>query len=102
MDSVSPQAAISPQKEPPEPKTVEIWCHAPEAHEVFIAGTFNKWDAKANQMSRVGQDWHVKLSVVPGFYSYNFVIDGKWVCDPNHMETHEWPPCRFLITHWLG
>lgn len=85
----------------PTRKPVEIWCHAPKAKQVFLAGTFNNWDPMATPMTRVGQNWKVILSVVPGLYSYNFVIDGKWVCDPNHMEPHD-TPCRFLITHWLG
>jgi 1,4-alpha-glucan branching enzyme len=92
-----------PKSESPTPgsKTVEVWCHAPGAHEVFLAGSFNDWNPKATPMTRHGENWHAKLSVVPGFYSYNFVIDGKWVCDPNRMEPHD-VPCQLLITHWLG
>lgn len=93
---------MSESKIDPRRKTVEVMCHAPGAHEVFLAGDFNGWDAKATPMTRVGENWKVALSVVPGMYSYNFVIDGKWVCDPNRMEPHDGGPCRLLITHWLG
>ena len=84
-----------------EAKGVEIWCHAPEAKKVFVAGTFNAWSKTATPMKRVGENWKAKVSVVPGLYDYNFVIDGKWVCDPNVMTPGD-RPCRFLITHWLG
>lgn len=57
---------------------------APWAHSVFLAGTFNDWDAKATPMLR-GDDgvWRVTLRLPPGFYHYKFVADGRWVCGPD-------------------
>lgn len=82
-------------------KTVEVWCHAPKAREVFLAGTFNNWNPKATPMTRIAENWKVVLDVMPGLYSYNFVIDGKWVCDPNQMEPGD-RPCPMFMTRWLG
>jgi 1,4-alpha-glucan branching enzyme len=84
-----------------EPKAIEIWCHAPDAHEVFVAGSFNNWNPKATPMKRIGSNWKAIVRVVPGLYTYNFVVDGKWVCDPDKMQPHDGGPCRFFITHWL-
>lgn len=83
-------------------KSVRIWCRAPPAGQVFLAGTFNDWSPTATPMKRMGDTRRAEVSVVPGLYSYNFVIDGRWVCDLNHMEPHGGGPCRLLITHWLG
>ena len=88
-------------KSVPKPEKIEIWCHAPDAHEVFLAGDFNGWDPRATPMKHIAENWKAVLKLVPGFYSYNFVIDGKWVCDPNRMEPHDGGPCTMLITHWL-
>ena len=50
-------------------------------------GDFNAWDSTATPMvPRSGGNWQVRLNVVPGLYRYNFVIDGKWVCDRRHMQ----------------
>ena len=57
-------------------------CHAPSANGVFLAGTFNNWDARATPLSRSGDGfWAVALDLVPGFYHYKYVIDGRWMCD---------------------
>ena len=95
-------ASTNPTGPKQEPKTVEVWCHARGAKEVFLAGDFNHWDPKATRMVRVGENWRAKLSIVPGMYSYNFVIDGKWVCDPRRMAPHAGPPCRILTTRFIG
>jgi 1,4-alpha-glucan branching enzyme len=86
--------------DPTQKRKVEIWCHAPDAKEVFVAGSFNGWNATATPMKRIGSNWKAVVEVVPGAYSYNFVIDGKWVCDPNRMPPGD-QPCRIQITHWL-
>ena len=60
----------------------EFQCHAPSAKAVFLAGSFNNWDARATPLSREGEGtWTVGLDLAPGFYHYKYVIDGRWVCD---------------------
>jgi hypothetical protein len=65
--------------------TVTMNLHAPEAHEVAVAGTFNKWKADANMLTKQENGiWTITIPLKPGEYSYMFIVDGKaWVTDPN-------------------
>ena len=57
--------------------------HAPDAKEVFLAGTFNDWNPKALPMHRTrGGEWAHTLDLPPGRYEYKFVIDGHWCSCP--------------------
>lgn len=57
-------------------------CYAPSATAVFLAGSFNDWDARATPLSRADDGrWVVALDLAPGFHHYKYVIDGRWVCD---------------------
>jgi hypothetical protein len=59
--------------------------YAPEAKQVAVAGTFNKWKTDADLLTR-GENgyWTISIPLKPGDYSYMFVVDGKaWVTDPN-------------------
>ena len=59
--------------------------HAPEAHHVSVAGTFNKWKVDANVLTKQENGvWTISIPLKPGEYNYMFVVDGKaWVTDPN-------------------
>ncbi len=52
--------------------------------EVFLAGTFNNWDPKRNQMKDTRGTGHYSTSIVvaKGEHEYKFVINGSWVIDP--------------------
>ena len=55
--------------------------HAPHAHSVCLAGTFNGWDPGAlPMMRRVTGEWTIELDLAPGRYEYKFVVDEKWCC----------------------
>lgn len=59
--------------------------YAPDAHQVSVAGTFNKWRIDANLL-RKGENgyWTISIPLPPGDHVYMFVVDGKaWVTDPN-------------------
>ena len=57
--------------------------HAPEAGEVFVAGTFNNWDAQARPLKRDAKGtWTTWMSLPAGIYEYRFVVDGAWQEDP--------------------
>jgi|SRR5579883_180386 1,4-alpha-glucan branching enzyme len=71
------------KKERHRAKRVEIFCFAPDAQQVFLAGTFNEWDPSRATMSKgEGGIWRVTLRLPIGSYEYKFVVDGKWVCEP--------------------
>ncbi len=59
--------------------------HAPAAHMVTIAGSFNRWDPARDRLS--GPDkagwWSITLPLGEGRHEYLFVVDGReWVLDP--------------------
>ncbi len=54
----------------------------PYAREVFVAGTFNNWDARKDQLVEGAKGWKVIKYLEPGTYEYRFVVDGIWVDDP--------------------
>jgi hypothetical protein len=57
---------------------------APDAKQVFVAGTFNNWSTTAHPMKRTTRDghWVLDLDLTPGTYEYKFVVDGQWCCEP--------------------
>jgi 1,4-alpha-glucan branching enzyme len=54
------------------------------AKNVFIAGDFNNWSGTALKMTKDGDDWVFKIHLRPGKHRYKFVVDGKWIVDPNN------------------
>ena len=65
--------------------TVRFVLAAPDAHEVSLAGTFNRWDAHATPLVRSGPTgvWTATLTLPAGQHQYAFVVDGvRWVPDP--------------------
>lgn len=64
--------------------TVQFIVHVPSAARVTVVGDFNDWNLTATPLQHASGDlWTVTVPLVPGRYSYNFVIDGqRWVTDP--------------------
>lgn len=70
-------------KQAPNGQLVHIEFSNPLAHRVCIAGTFNNWEAEAGKMDPLGDGtWAADLALKPGTYEYRFVVDGKWMPDP--------------------
>jgi len=58
-------------------------CFAPDAREVFVAGSFNDWNPRAMPLIGDGDGtWELELPLLPGRYEFKFVIDGAWCCEP--------------------
>ncbi|MDD2715952.1 MAG: isoamylase early set domain-containing protein [Candidatus Wallbacteria bacterium] len=72
-------------------RCVVFQVQAPEAAGVTLAGDFNNWDPKADELFNLGGGkWGVTLYLKPGRYQYKFVIDGlKWIEDSNSRETED-------------
>ncbi|MCS7466366.1 glycogen-binding domain-containing protein [Stieleria sp. ICT_E10.1] len=72
----------------------QFTCHAPDAKEVFLAGTFNEWKCDATPMSKDGAGkWTAKLELPAGRYEFKFVVDGQWCCETNCHAEGECPQC---------
>ena len=69
-------------------------CHAPDAKQVFLAGTFNDWKPDATPMVQgdTGK-WTAEVDLFPGRYEFEFVVDGDWVCEANCHAEGECPQC---------
>ncbi|MEI7661382.1 MAG: glycogen-binding domain-containing protein [Bacteroidota bacterium] len=52
-----------------------------EAHEVFLSGSFNSWATRNTPMHPCDSGWTVTMKLLPGKYSYKFIIDGRWTND---------------------
>jgi len=66
---------------------------APDAREVFVAGSFNDWHPSVAPMIPLGNGkWAKELMLAPGRYEYRFVVDGQWTDD---VTAREWIPNPF-------
>lgn len=56
---------------------------APEAQSVYVTGSFNDWslDESCRMRCENGR-WFVNVSLKPGVYKYQFIVDGRWREDP--------------------
>lgn len=56
-----------------------------DARKVLLAGDFNNWQPVSTPMTAEHPGiWRMSLPLPPGRYRYRFVVDGKWVTDPNN------------------
>ncbi len=65
---------------------------APQAKSVAIAGTFNSWDARKNELSGPDKNglWRIFLPLPQGRYEYLFIVDGRnWKPDPGAPEVDD-------------
>ena len=63
-----------------------------DAKKVLIAGDFNNWSPMSTPMvTNHAGSWKMQLPLQPGRYRYRFVVDGRWVTDPNntYVETNQ-------------
>lgn len=75
------------KKEHDQLKPTDISCVAPEAEQVFVAGTFNDWNPNGTPMHKIADGtWKVTLKLPTGSYEYKFIVDGRWVCEPGADE----------------
>ncbi|WP_066405920.1 S41 family peptidase [Flavisolibacter tropicus] len=59
----------------------------PNAKEVYVAGSFNEWNAGSHKMQRKGNSWVLTTEAEPGKVVYKFIVDGKWITDPDNTAT---------------
>jgi hypothetical protein len=60
----------------------------PGAGAVAVVGSFNGWSPAESPMTKKGDVWELTLSLLPGKYSYRFLVDQKkQVLDPSSKST---------------
>jgi 1,4-alpha-glucan branching enzyme len=82
------------QRNQPETKTfsqpcpVEFVFECIGAEHVYICGDFNDWQPTSLRMvgNPEGGLWEKRLTLPPGRHEYKFVVDGKWLHDPDARE----------------
>jgi 1,4-alpha-glucan branching enzyme len=57
-----------------------------EAHEVYLAGNFNNWSTLSDPMKFENGAWSIQINLEPGVWAYKFIVDGRWIVDPNNKE----------------
>jgi chromosome partitioning protein len=59
---------------------------APAHDPVQIAGDFNDWipEPLDFNITRGREEWRKKIPLAPGSYAYKYVINGKWIPDPDN------------------
>lgn len=70
-------------------KRVTFEIKAEKGHSVYLAGSFNNWDAKQKKLRYASGVYRTSILLPRGQYEYKFVIDDTWCVDP---ECTEWAP----------
>ncbi|WP_418604012.1 glycogen-binding domain-containing protein [Hwangdonia sp.] len=55
-----------------------------EAKKVVLSGSFNNWNEHELVMEKKDYGWKYVLPLSGGKHHYKFIVDGKWVLDPNN------------------
>jgi len=67
----------------PDKRRICLGLYAPDAQEVFVAGSFNGWQSSAMPLEKQASGrWVVELMIEPGRHEYRFIVDGQWTDDP--------------------
>lgn len=60
-------------------KKVVFSIFAPLSSTVFVAGSFNGWDASAFKLKKNSEGhWNGELALKSGRYEYRYLVDGNW------------------------
>lgn len=57
------------------------------ARSVALAGSFNGWRTNELFLSKTASGWELPYVLGPGNYEYKFLVDGKWISDPENPLT---------------
>lgn len=69
-------------------KMVTFSIFAPNAENVYLAGTFNDWSDSKHPLKKDRKgNWKKRLKLVAGKHEYKFIVDGEWTTDPENEES---------------
>ncbi len=54
------------------------------ARRVFLSGSFNDWSTLSGLMLKTDGGWILDIKLKPGAYEYKYIVDGRWMNDPNN------------------
>jgi len=54
------------------------------AKKVFLAGSFNNWSKDELSMEKKENGWELPLYLANGTHRYRFIVDRKWMADPDN------------------
>jgi len=54
------------------------------AKTVFLIGDFNDWNPNSLPMKKENGEWKYTVHLYPGKHVYKFIVDGKWIIDPDN------------------
>ncbi|MDP4208476.1 MAG: glycogen-binding domain-containing protein [Bacteroidota bacterium] len=57
------------------------------AKEVVLTGNFNAWNTGELFMEKTTDGWQLPYILAAGNYEYKFIVDGKWITDPDNPFT---------------
>src|SRR6188768_3273234 len=61
---------------------VEFRFYRPDATEVKVVGTFNRWNEQGLPMRSAGNGWWIaETSIAPGEHHFRYIADGHWYTD---------------------
>jgi chromosome partitioning protein len=74
-----------------KPILVKFKIKSREARHVYVVGDFNNWTlGEASKLERSGDsEWQKSVTLKPGKYRYKFVVDGRWVHDPDNPQQED-------------
>jgi 1,4-alpha-glucan branching enzyme len=55
------------------------------AKSVFLAGDFNNWSPQTLAMKKEDDSWTFSVHLTTGKHLYKFIVDGKWIIDPENI-----------------
>ncbi|MCX6281221.1 MAG: hypothetical protein NTU51_04605 [Bacteroidetes bacterium] len=68
-------------------------------NQVNVAGNFNAWNRSELSMKKIKGGWQLPYVLAPGNYEYKFILDGRWITDPdNPYTTGKGADCNSFIT----
>lgn len=54
------------------------------AKQVIVSGSFNSWREDELYMNKISGGWELPYTLGAGNYEYKFIVDRKWITDPNN------------------
>ncbi len=85
-ESPASLAASVPEPPPMATRRIRFSYRNSIPSRVEIIGDFNKWQPQPMTRGK-NFEWYVAIPLRPGEYTYNFIVDGKVIRDPNNPRT---------------